>query len=224
MISIQNLVKTYSIDGADEVKALRGVNLEIAQGEMVAIMGVSGSGKSTLLHIIGCLDRATSGEYIFDGETITRRFLDSLSQVRNEKIGFVLQDYGLLEDKTAFENVMFPLAFNKAVSFKMMKSLALKALVRTNVSELKNKRVNKLSGGQKQRVAIARAIVTNPKLILADEPTAALDHKTADEIMALFKALKIQGKTIVIVTHDKRIAEMCGRIVYISEGVITNEE
>ena len=187
-------------------------------------MGVSGSGKTTLLNILGCIDNATSGEYYLDGENVAGRLSDTLSRIRNEKIGFILQDYALIEDKTALQNVMYPLAFAKGVSYKSMKSRALEALKALKIDDLKNKRVYKLSGGQKQRVAIARAIVNHPKLILADEPTSALDRRTADEIMSVFSGLNKSGVTVIIVTHDKRIADMCARTVYISEGRISEAE
>lgn len=185
-------------------------------------MGISGSGKTTLLNIIGCLDKPTTGTYELEGENLSRKFLDSLSVIRNIKIGFVLQDYGLISDKTALENVMFPLAFQKGVSYKEMKTRAINALKILKIDDLANKRVAQLSGGQKQRVGIARAFVTNPKIILADEPTAALDTTTSAEIMTFLRGLNKAGKTIVIVTHDKRIADQCDRTVYICDGKVTD--
>lgn len=224
MVKLTNISRTYNKGTPDAVEALKGVTLEAAEGESLAIMGVSGSGKSTLLHIIGCLDKADEGRYELDGEDISRKLSDQLSRIRNEKIGFVLQDYGLIPDKTALENIMFPLAFAKGVSYKEMKLKAKAASELVGISELDRKRVSKLSGGQQQRVAIARAIVNDPKLILADEPTAALDRKTADGIMNVLLSLAKEGRTLIIVTHDKRIADMCSRTVYISEGVITEDE
>ncbi len=224
MVKLTNISRTYNKGTPDAVEALKGVTLEAAEGESLAIMGVSGSGKSTLLHIIGCLDKADEGRYELDGEDISRKLSDQLSRIRNEKIGFVLQDYGLIPDKTALENIMFPLAFAKGVSYKEMKLKAKAASELVGISELDRKRVSKLSGGQQQRVAIARAIVNDPKLILADEPTAALDRKTADGIMNVLLSLAKRGRTLIIVTHDKRIADMCSRTVYISEGVITEDE
>ena len=222
MINLEGINKTYNPGKTGEVKALVDVNLRIQTGEMVAVMGISGSGKTTLLNIIGCLDKATSGTYELEGENMSKKYMDSLAIIRNQKIGFVLQDYGLIEDKTALENVMYPLAFRKSVTYSQMKKRALGALKVLKIDELKNKRVCHLSGGQKQRVAIARAFVTYPKVILADEPTAALDRKTSDEIMVFLRGLNIAGKTIVIVTHDKRIADLCDRIIYIEDGRITD--
>ena len=224
MVRLTNISRTYNKGTPDTVEALKSVTLEAAEGESLAVMGVSGSGKSTLLHIIGCLDKADGGSYELDGEDVSRKLSDQLSRIRNEKVGFVLQDYGLIPDKTALENIMFPLAFAKGVSYKEMKRRAKEISEFVGIAELNRKRVSKLSGGQQQRVAIARAIVNSPKLILADEPTAALDRKTADRIMELLLSLTKSGRTLILVTHDKRIADMCSRTVYISEGVITEGE
>lgn len=224
MIELKKISKTYNEGKPDAFTALEDIDLTVKKGEMISVMGVSGSGKTTLLNILGCIDNATSGEYYLDGENVAGRLSDTLSKIRNEKIGFILQDYALIEDKTALQNVMYPLAFAKGVSYKSMKSRALEALKALKIDELKNKRVFKLSGGQKQRVAIARAIVNHPKLILADEPTSALDRRTADEIMSVFSGLNKSGVTVIIVTHDKRIADMCARTVYISEGRISEAE
>lgn len=223
MIQLNNITKTYLSGTSGEVKALCGIDLSIADGEMCAVMGVSGSGKSTLLNLIGCLDRPTEGEYILDGENTAAFSERQLCGIRNKKIGFVLQDYGLIEDKTVLENVTYPLVFSKNVGFFGIKKKALAAIERVGIGELAHRKVSKLSGGQKQRAAAARAIVNDPKIILADEPTAALDRMNADEIMKLFKCLNTAGTTVVIVTHDRRIAEMCGRICCISEGIITEE-
>ena len=224
MVRLTNISRTYNKGTPDAVEALKSVTLEAAEGESLAVMGVSGSGKSTLLHIIGCLDKADGGSYELDGEDVSRKLSDQLSRIRNEKVGFVLQDYGLIPDKTALENIMFPLAFAKGVSYKEMKRRAKEISEFVGIAELNRKRVSKLSGGQQQRVAIARAIVNSPKLILADEPTAALDRKTADRIMELLISLTKSGRTLILVTHDKRIADMCSRTVYISDGVITEGE
>lgn len=224
MIEIRNVVKTYCTGTSAEVRALKGINLAVNNGEMIAVMGVSGSGKSTLLHIIGCLDKPTEGDYILDGTNIKDCKASELYKIRNEKIGFILQDYGLIEDKTVLENVMYPLAFSKNVKFSKMKKQALQAIAQVGIDDLSRKKVSKLSGGQKQRAAAARAIVNNPGIILADEPTAALDAKTADEIMGLLKALNQGGTTVIVVTHDKRIAEMCGKTYIISDGLIEEEK
>ena len=224
MIELKHITKTYLANTTGEVRALNGIDLTISDGEMCAIMGVSGSGKSTLLHIIGCLDRPTDGEYLLDGENMSHIKTSRLYAIRNKKIGFVLQDYGLIEDKTVLENVIYPLVFSKGVGYFIMKRKALDALEKVGIKGLAQKKVSKLSGGQKQRAAAARAIVNEPDIILADEPTAALDHGTADEIMSLLRELNKNGVTVIIVTHDKRIAELCDRIYYISEGVINKEE
>lgn len=223
MIELKHITKTYLANTTGEVRALNGIDLTISDGEMCAIMGVSGSGKSTLLHIIGCLDRPTDGEYLLDGENMIHIKNSRLYAIRNKKIGFVLQDYGLIEDKTVLENVIYPLVFSKGVGYFKMKRKALDALEKVGIMELARKRVSKLSGGQKQRAAAARAIVNEPDIILADEPTAALDHNTSASIMSLFRELNQNGATVIIVTHDKRIAEMCDKTYYISDGVISEE-
>lgn len=223
MITLKNIVKIYNKKSSQPTKALDGVDLVINSGEMLAIMGVSGSGKSTLLNIIGCLDKATDGEYILDGKNINEYKSKEIYVLRNKKFGFILQNYGLIEDKSVLTNVMYPLAFSKDVGYFKMKGLAKKAIKNAGIGELMRKKVSRISGGQKQRAAIARAIVNSPEVILADEPTAALDHKTADEIMGLLKELNKNGTTIIVVTHDKRIADMCDRIVYISDGRISED-
>ena len=223
MICLKNIVKIYNRKSSQPTRALDGVDLVINSGEMLAIMGVSGSGKSTLLNIIGCLDKATDGEYILDGKNINEYKSKEIYVLRNKKFGFILQNYGLVEDKSVLTNVMYPLAFSKDVGYFKMKGLAKKAIKNAGIGELTRKKVSKISGGQKQRAAIARAIVNSPEVILADEPTAALDHKTADEIMGLLKELNKNGTTIIVVTHDKRIADMCDRIVYISDGRISED-
>lgn len=223
MIELKNITKTYLRDTSGEVQALRGIDLKIPDGAMYAVMGVSGSGKSTLLNIIGCIDKPTSGEYLLDGESMEKLKEHKLYSVRNRKVGFLLQDYGLIEDKTVLENVIYPLVFSKGVGYFKMRKKALAAIERVGIRELARKKVSKLSGGQKQRAAAARAIVNDPSVILADEPTAALDHNNADEIMGLFRELNEGGATVIIVTHDKRIAEMCDRVYNISEGRISEE-
>ncbi len=223
MICLKNIVKIYNRKSSQPTRALDGVDLVINNGEMLAIMGVSGSGKSTLLNIIGCLDKATDGEYILDGKNINEYKSKEIYVLRNKKFGFILQNYGLVEDKSVLTNVMYPLAFSKDVGYFKMKGLAKKAIKNAGIGELTRKKVSKISGGQKQRAAIARAIVNSPEVILADEPTAALDHKTADEIIGLLKKLNKNGTTIIVVTHDKRIADMCDRIVCISDGRISED-
>ncbi|MBR6044806.1 MAG: ABC transporter ATP-binding protein [Ruminococcus sp.] len=219
MIKLNNIVKVYNPKKSNEFEALHGVSAAIEDGEMVAIIGRSGAGKSTLLHILACIDSYQSGKYTIDGTLVKDLSERQYAKIRNEKIGMVMQDFALVEDFTAFENVMIPLNFaKKKIPNKKEKALA--ALRSVGIEELAKKPCNKLSGGQKQRVAIARAIVNEPSMILADEPTGALDSKTSAEIMELFKSLNDQGRTVVIVTHDPKVAEQCGRVIEISDGRI----
>lgn len=219
MIKLQNVVKIYNPKKANEFTALKGVSAEISDGEMVAIIGKSGAGKSTLLHILACIDSYEDGEYYIDDSLVKKLSERKYAEIRNEKIGIVMQDFALVEDFSAIENVMIPLSFSKK-KIKGKKEVALKALEEVGMGEYAKKPCNKLSGGQKQRVAIARAIVNDPAMILADEPTGALDTKTSAEIMELFHELNEQGKTIIIVTHDPLVAEQCDRIIEISDGEI----
>ncbi len=221
MIKLDNIVKVYNPKKQNEFEALHGVSAEIKDGELVAIIGKSGAGKSTLLHILACIDSYQSGEYTIDGTLVKNLSERQYAKIRNEKIGMVMQDFALVEDFTALENVMIPLNFSKKkVPNKKEKALA--ALRSVGIEDLAKKPCNKLSGGQKQRVAIARAIVNEPSMILADEPTGALDTKTSAEIMELFKTLNEAGRTVIIVTHDMNVAEQCGRVIEISDGRITN--
>lgn len=217
-IKLENITKIYNPKTDFSVQALKDVSLTIDQGDYIALMGVSGSGKSTLLNIIGCLDRATTGRYTIDGEILDRF---DVFDIRNRLVGFVLQSIGLLPDKTVLENVSYPLLVSKDVPFAKIKKYALYALKRVGISELADRRAGRISGGQRQRAAIARAIVGNPEVILADEPTAALDSKTAEDIMELFRQLNGEGRTVVIVTHDRKVAEKCDKIYYISDGQLT---
>jgi|ERR1035437_647283 putative ABC transport system ATP-binding protein len=219
MIIIQNMSKTYNQNKENELKVLKNISFQIERGEMVAIMGVSGAGKSTLLHILGCIDNFGTGTYTFDGVEIKSLKDKELSKMRNRNIGFVLQDFALIEEETVLENVMIPLYFDKTPYVKM-KSKALDALKKVGIGELSKKRVSKLSGGQKQRVAIARAIVIEPSLILADEPTGSLDSVTSAEIIKLFKEICDNDRSIIIVTHDAQIAAQCQRIIEIKDGAI----
>lgn len=220
MIEIKNIDKTYNIGKSNAFQALKDVSLTIDDGEMVAIIGKSGAGKSTLMHIIGCIDDFESGTYILNGEDISSIKEGKRAKIRNKNIGIVMQDFALVEDYTAIENVMIPLYFSKGKLLESKKSIAKKALEKVGIGELALKRVNKLSGGQKQRVAIARAIVNNPSILLADEPTGALDVKTSAEIMGVFKELNEQGITVIIITHDMEVAEGCERVIEISDGRI----
>lgn len=222
MVKIENVTKIYNHKRSNEYEALHSVSAEIKDGELVAIIGKSGAGKSTLLHILACIDSYQEGEYSIDGTLIKDLSERQYAKIRNEKIGMVMQDFALVEDFTALENVMIPLNFSKK-KIKGKKEKALAALRSVGIEDLAKKPCNKLSGGQKQRVAIARAIVNEPSMILADEPTGALDTKTSAEIMELFKALNKQGRTVVIVTHDMSVAEQCGRVIEINDGKIADD-
>ena len=219
MIKLDKIIKIYNTKKANEYEALHGVSCEISDGEMVAIIGKSGAGKSTLLHILACIDSYQSGEYTIDGTLVKNLSEWQYAKIRNEKIGIVMQDFALVEDFSALENVLIPLDFAKK-EIKNKKEKALEALKAVGMGDLSKKPCNKLSGGQKQRVAIARAIVNEPAMILADEPTGALDTKTSAEIMELFKRLNKEGKTVVIVTHDPKVAEQCSRVIEVSDGKI----
>ena len=219
MIKLDNIVKIYNPKKANEFKALHGISAEIKDGEMVAVIGKSGAGKSTLLHILACIDSYQDGEYTIDGTLVKNLSEKQYAKIRNEKIGMVMQDFALVEDFTALENVMIPLNFSKKKK-PNKKEKALAALRSVGIEELAKKPCSKLSGGQKQRVAIARAIVNDPAMILADEPTGALDTKTSAEIMELFRTLNETGRTVIIVTHDMGVAEQCGRVIEISDGEI----
>jgi len=221
MIKLDNIVKIYNPKKSNEYEALHGISATIEDGKMVAVIGKSGAGKSTLLHILACIDSYQGGEYTIDGTLVKDLTEREYAKIRNEKIGMVMQDFALVEDFTAIENVMIPLNFSKKkISDKKGKALA--ALRSVGIEELAKKPCNKLSGGQKQRVAIARAIVNEPSMILADEPTGALDSRTSAEIMELFRTLNETGRTVIIVTHDPKVAEQCGRVIEISDGRIVS--
>lgn len=220
--TINNLTKKYNPNKPNEFTALKGISLTVADGEMVAIIGKSGAGKSTLLHILACIDNYQLGEYKIDGTLVRALSERELAHIRNEKIGMVMQDFALVEDFTALENVLLPLDFAKKKASDRCEK-ANKALKSVGMEEYAKKPVNKLSGGQKQRIAIARAIVNEPSIILADEPTGALDSKTASEIMDVFKKLNAEGKTVIVVTHDMGVAERCNKTIEISDGKIIKD-
>jgi putative ABC transport system ATP-binding protein len=203
------------------VRALDGVSLQIEEGEMVAIRGPSGSGKSTLMNVLGCLDRPTSGRYVLAGEDVSRMSGNALAAVRNRRIGFVFQTFNLLPRMSALENVELPLLYGGAARAG---AKSLEALKIVGLGERSHHKPNQLSGGQRQRVAIARAIVSNPAIILADEPTGALDTRTGEEILALFHKLNAEGRTIIIVTHDLKVAEHCQREIYMRDGKVVPSE
>ena len=223
MIQTENLTKIYQM-GDDEVHALNGASFSIEKGEMVAIMGPSGSGKSTLMSIIGCLDVPTGGRYILDGASVESMEDSELAEIRGRKIGFVFQQFNLLARTSALENVMLPLTY-AGISGKERQERARKALERVGLAERMYHAPNELSGGQQQRVAIARAIVNEPAILLADEPTGALDSKTGEEIMELFQSLhREQGQTVILVTHDPHVARHTNRIIKLSDGYIISDD
>ena len=223
MIRVEELTKVYQM-GDNEVRALDGVDFAIEKGEMVAIMGPSGSGKSTLMAIVGCLDAPTSGRYTIDDVAVENMDENRLADVRGRKIGFVFQQFNLLARTSALENVKLPLTY-AGFSGRERDERAMKALERVGLKDRADHAPNELSGGQQQRVAIARAIVNEPAILLADEPTGALDSKTGVEIMDLFQSLhRDSGQTVILVTHDAHVARHTGRIIKLSDGKIVSDE
>jgi len=224
VIVIRDLTKVYKM-GDFEVRALNGVNLTVNEGEFVAIMGPSGSGKSTLMNIVGCLDRPTAGTYHLDDVDVSTLDRDERAVIRNAKIGFVFQSFNLLARTSAVENTELPLLYGEfGWSREDRKKAALEALHRVGLQGREQNQPSQLSGGQQQRVAIARALVTNPAIVLADEPTGNLDSRTSEEIMGIFQTLNDEGKTIVLITHEPDIAEHAKRIVHVRDGLIQQDQ
>jgi len=224
VIGVKSLVKTYVV-GEVEVRALRGVNLEVPTGEFLAVTGPSGSGKSTFMHIIGCLDRPTSGQYFLDGEDVSRMSKDALAAVRNKKIGFVFQGFNLLSRTSALDNVELPLLYRSGLKSSERHKRAMDVLAAVGLSNRADHHPNQLSGGQQQRVAIARALINTPSILLADEPTGNLDTRTSIEVMDIFQQLnRERGITVVLITHELDIAEYGTRIVSFRDGVVVADK
>jgi putative ABC transport system ATP-binding protein len=224
LIEIRDLVKVYSL-GEVEIRALDGVSLSIAEGEFVAIMGPSGSGKSTLMNLLGCLDRPTSGTYVLDKVDVSRLDSNARAEIRNAKIGFVFQSFNLLPRTTAIENVELPLLYSdNGVDSGDRDARARDALRRVGLAGRERSTPSQLSGGQQQRVAIARALITDPPIILADEPTGNLDSRTSQEVMAIFQELNDQGETVLLITHEADIAQHARRVITLRDGKIVSDE
>jgi putative ABC transport system ATP-binding protein len=223
VIRLEAVTKIYKM-GATEVRALRGIDLTVEPGELIAIMGTSGSGKSTLMNLLGCLDTPTAGNYFLDGVRVNGMSRNQLADLRNQKLGFVFQGFNLLARTSALENVELPMLYDRTGKKRDTKALAAAALTRVGLGERIDHHPSELSGGQQQRVAIARALVTEPTLLLADEPTGNLDSRTSVEIMALFQALNDQGITVLLVTHESDIAQYAKRIVEVRDGRIIRDE
>ena len=222
VIETTDIAKVY-VMGAEEIHALRSVTIQIQRGEYVAFMGPSGSGKSTLMNIIGCLDTPSHGQYILNGQDVSRMSDNELAEVRNKEIGFIFQSFNLLPRASALDNVALPLIY-AGLNKRERNERALESLRSVGLADRASHRPNELSGGQRQRVAIARALVNNPSVLLADEPTGALDSKTSHEIMDLFEALYAKGNTIIMVTHEEDIARYAHRIVRLRDGLVESDE
>jgi len=220
IIQAHSLVKAYRL-GESRILAIDGIDLQVKEGEIIAISGSSGSGKSTLMHILGCLDRPDSGTYMLAGEDVSKLLPNRLAEIRNHKVGFVFQNFNLLPRLNALDNVELPLLYAGTSEARARAEAALRIV---GLEDRMHHEPPQLSGGQRQRVAIARAIVTDPAVILADEPTGNIDSKTGEEIMAIFKKLNAKGRTLIIVTHDPEIANHCKRQIYIRDGKIISEK
>lgn len=221
IISICDVKKTFRM-GSEEVQILKDVHLDIQRGDFVAIIGPSGSGKSTLMNVIGCIDTPSSGSYMLDGVEVSRLSDNKLAEIRNRKIGFIFQSFHLLPKLTAIENVELPLIY-RGLGAKERQETAIQALRQVGLEDRMGHRPSELSGGQQQRVAIARALAAHPPILLADEPTGALDTKTGQEVMELIKRLNQEGHTIVLITHDMEVAAYAKRVVFMNDGVLTEE-
>ncbi len=221
-ILLSEVTKVYQL-GGERVNALAGITLSISPGEFTAIMGPSGSGKSTLMNILGCLDRPTTGSYMLDGQEVATLNDDRLAITRNKKIGFVFQSFNLLPRMSTLQNVALPMVY-AGIEKKERLARAEQVLAMVGLESRMNHQPNELSGGQRQRVAIARALVNDPTIIMADEPTGNLDTKSGDEVMNIFSELNSQGRTIILVTHEADIAEYAGRVVYVRDGLIEQDE
>jgi len=222
IIHLEGIRKSYFM-GKQELQVLKGINLDIHKNEYVALMGPSGSGKSTLMNILGCLDSPTAGQYVLNGQDVSKMADDNLADVRNKEIGFVFQQFNLLPRLTALENVALPLVY-AGVSRKERTEMAMEVITKVGLEDRSHHKPNELSGGQCQRVAIARALVNNPSLILADEPTGNLDTKTSIEIMQIFGQIQAAGNTVVLVTHEEDIAHYAKRIVRLRDGLIESDK
>lgn len=222
IIDIQDIKRDFKL-GSEVLKVLKGVTLQIDKGDYVALMGPSGSGKSTLMNILGCLDTPTSGQFLLNGQDVSKMKDDDLAGIRNKEIGFVFQTFNLMPRTTALDNVALPLVYG-GVSKKERDDRALEVLNQVGLGDRTDHHSNQLSGGQRQRVAVARALVNNPAIILADEPTGNLDTKTSLEIMALFDEIHAKGNTVILVTHEEDIAEYAHRIIRLRDGVIESDE
>jgi ABC-type antimicrobial peptide transport system, ATPase component len=221
VIGLNSIIKNYYV-GTQVVNALRSVDLEIARGEYVAIMGASGSGKSTLMNIIGCLDTATAGKYQLNGSDVSQMDDDQLAEIRNREIGFVFQTFNLLPRYSALENVMLPLIY-AGIGKEKREEMARQKLTEVGLEDRMEHKPNELSGGQRQRVAVARALINHPSILLADEPTGNLDSKTSEEIMKLFAQIHQAGNTIILVTHEEDIARHAHRIVKLKDGIVETD-
>ncbi len=221
-LELIGIEKTFTVRRGEPVKVLRGIDLAVDKGEMIAIRGSSGAGKSTLLHIIGCLDKPTKGSYLLDGKNIIHESAARLAQIRNQTFGFVMQHFALVEEDTVLQNAAIPLLFAR-VPMSQVNARAMEQLEHLGIAHLARRKTATLSGGEKQRVAIARALVNHPDVILADEPTGALDKENTAMIMEIFKTLHAEGKTVIIVTHEENVANACQRIITLSDGQICAE-